>query len=91
MVDHQATLPMWARAFAIVVGGISIAAAFIVLLFPGIALLTLVVLLGVALLFIGFDRLVAGISGHPYRWMSVVSVGPAGPAESAPGTPRPPP
>jgi len=90
MAEQQATLPMWARAFAIVVGLISIAAAFVVLAFPGIAVLTLVFFLGVGLLFIGLDRLIAGISGHPYRWMTVVAVGPAGPADTTPGAPRSP-
>jgi len=53
--------------------------------------LTLVLFLGIGLLFIGLDRLIAGISGHPYRWMTVVSVGPAGPAATTPGAPRSPP
>jgi Short repeat of unknown function (DUF308) len=90
MAEHHAKLPMWARMFAIFVGIVSIAAAFIVLLFPGIALLTLVILLGIALLFIGLDRLIAGITGHPYEWLSVVAVGPAAPSETKPAAPRSP-
>lgn len=91
MAERQLTLPTWARAFAIVVGVISIASAFIVLLFPGIALLTLVILLGIALMFIGLDRLIAGISGHPYHWIGVVPAGTAGPPDSMPSAPHSPP
>jgi uncharacterized membrane protein HdeD (DUF308 family) len=90
MAKHQAKLPMWARALAILVGLVSIAAAFIVLLFPGIALLTLVILLGIALMFVGLDRLIAGISGHPYEWMSVVAVEPTRLSETKPAAPQSP-
>jgi len=89
MTEGKATLPMWARMFAIVVGLISIAAAFIVLLFPGIAVLTLVIFLGIGLMVMGFDRLAAGISGHPYSWTVVVPGRPDGPAGSGPNAPRP--
>jgi uncharacterized membrane protein HdeD (DUF308 family) len=64
-----ATLPGWARALAIVVGIVALAAAVVVLAFPGIALLTLVFFLAIALLFIGIDRLFSGITGHPYSMM----------------------
>jgi uncharacterized membrane protein HdeD (DUF308 family) len=91
MAGQQTTLPMWARALAIVVGLVSIAAAFIVLLFPGIAVLTLVLILGIALMFMGIDRLAAGISGHARVGVVVIPVGPVEPANSTPGTPRTPP
>jgi uncharacterized membrane protein HdeD (DUF308 family) len=91
MADHKATLPTWARALAIVVGVISIGAAFIVVLFPGIAILTLVILLGVALLFIGIDRLIAGITGHPYYWMAMAPSTPSGSESKTAATPRSPP
>ncbi|MFZ0891118.1 MAG: DUF308 domain-containing protein [Thermoplasmata archaeon] len=62
-------LPSWYRALTAVVGLISIALAFVLLAYPGIALLTLVFLLAFALLVIGIDRLIAGITGHPFGWM----------------------
>jgi uncharacterized membrane protein HdeD (DUF308 family) len=62
----KVTLPGWARALAIVVGIVSIILGIIVLLFPGLAILTLIFLLAIAFLFIGIDRLIAGITGHPY-------------------------
>jgi len=82
---------MWARLLAIVVGVFSIGAAFFVLLFPGVAILTLVFLLGFALLFIGFDRLAAGISGHPHTVVVMTPVGSNAPDASTPAAPRSPP
>jgi uncharacterized membrane protein HdeD (DUF308 family) len=81
-----ATLPGWARAFAIVVGIIALIAAAVVLLFPGVAILTLVFFLALALLFIGIDRLISGITGHPYSWMM-----PMTPPSNPPGNPKTPP
>jgi hypothetical protein len=91
MAERKGTLPTWARVLAIIVGAFSIAAACIVLLFPGIAVLTLVLLLGIALFFIGIDRLVAGVTGHPHAEMVVVPIRPAGPADIPPGPPGSPP
>ncbi|MGA9840434.1 MAG: DUF308 domain-containing protein [Thermoplasmata archaeon] len=70
MQSPSITLPRWYRAVAILVGVISIVLAFVVLLDPGLALATLVLLLGFALLVIGIDRIVAGVTGHPYGFMS---------------------
>jgi uncharacterized membrane protein HdeD (DUF308 family) len=63
----KVTLPMWARVLAIVVGIASIVLAFVVLAYPGLAVLTLVFLLALAFLFIGIDRLIAGVTGHPFH------------------------
>ncbi|MGA9044159.1 MAG: DUF308 domain-containing protein [Thermoplasmata archaeon] len=69
---------------AIAVGLISIGFAFVFLLFPGLAILTVVFLLGFALFVIGIDRLVAGVTGHPFGWMpgagleTMVGAGPSG-------------
>jgi uncharacterized membrane protein HdeD (DUF308 family) len=76
---------------AIVVGVIALASACIVILFPGIAVLTLVLLLGIALLFIGIDRLGAGITGHAYNvWDSTALTPPSGPSDAPGAPPRPP-
>jgi len=91
MAEQKGALPTWARALAIVVGVISIGASVIVLLFPFVAILTLVILLGVALLFVGIDRLVAGITGHPYAWVAVVPAELPLSADKTPGAPGSPP
>jgi uncharacterized membrane protein HdeD (DUF308 family) len=79
------TLPGWARALAIVVGIVSLILAVVVLVFPGLALLTLVFLLAIAFLFIGIDRLIAGITGHPYSFIM-----PLLPPAGSSGAPKPP-
>ncbi len=58
-------LPTWYRALAVVVGILSIVVALIVLVEPLLALWVLILLLALGLLFVGMDRLVAGITGHP--------------------------
>ena len=81
---HTAKLPSWYRALALVVGLISIALAFVLLAYPGLALLTVVFLLAFFFLVIGIDRLVAGVTGHPYGFSLMPMMGaPKGPA---PGT-----
>ncbi len=66
MQATSVTLPGWYRAFAIVVGLVSIVLAFVVLVDPALGLATLVLLLAFALIIIGFDRLIAGVTGHPF-------------------------
>ncbi|MCX9011581.1 MAG: DUF308 domain-containing protein [Candidatus Methanoperedens sp.] len=65
--EGAAQMPGWMRALAIIVGIISIIAAIIVLLYPAIAVATLITLLAIGLLLIGIERLAIGISGRPYR------------------------
>ena len=59
-------LPMWYRTLAVIVGVFSIALALIVLVEPLLALWLLILFLALALLMMGIDRLVAGITGHPF-------------------------
>jgi uncharacterized membrane protein HdeD (DUF308 family) len=73
-------LPTWYRAWAVVVGILSIVSAGIVLAFPGLAVWILVFLLAFALIFIGMDRLVVGISGQPFWWVEAPE-GPKAPAK----------
>ncbi len=61
-----AKLPTWYRAFATFVGLLSIVLALVVLADPVLGVAVLVLLLGFALLVIGIDRLVAGVTGHPF-------------------------
>jgi uncharacterized membrane protein HdeD (DUF308 family) len=60
------SLPGWARTLAVIVGILSLIAGFLVLIFPGLGILTVVYFLAIALIFIGVDRLAAGITGHTY-------------------------
>lgn len=81
-------LPTWYRVMAIVVGLLSIAVALIVLVEPLLALWLLILLLAIGLLFMGMDRLVAGITGHPMgHVISVVAVREGPEAGIAPGSP----
>ncbi len=53
--------PGWLRALDIVFGLIAIALSIVVLLYPELAILTLIFLLSVALLIIGIARIIVGI------------------------------
>jgi uncharacterized membrane protein HdeD (DUF308 family) len=59
-------LPTWARALGVVVGLASLAAGFLVLLFPALGLLFVVYMLAFALILLGIERLAMGITGHAY-------------------------
>lgn len=60
------TLPAWARAFAIVVGFVSLLAGFLVVAFPRLGLLVVVYFIAFALILLGLERLAMGITGHAY-------------------------
>lgn len=79
MATSSAKLPTWYRAVASVVGVLSIVLALIVLAAPLLAVWLLIVLLACGLLFIGMDRLVVGISGHPFWWTMPVTPAPSSP------------
>ncbi len=95
MAVHELKLPTWYRVLAIVVGVMSIVLALIVLVFPVLAVWLLIYILAFALLMIGMDRLVAGITGHPFGPM-MVTAGMVGASDaskstgSAPGQGAPP-
>jgi len=65
-------LPTWYRALAVIVGVFSIVLALIVLVEPLLALWLLIFFLALALLMMGIDRLVAGITGHPFGQMEAM-------------------
>jgi len=75
-------LPMWYRVLASVVGVLSIVLALIVLVEPVLAVWLLIFLLALGLLFMGMDRLVVGISGHPLPWVAAM-FSPAPPSSAA--------
>lgn len=91
MQGPTAKLPSWYRGLAVLVGLISIALAFVVLLDPVLAVATLILLLGFALLVIGIDRVVAGVTGHPFGWMTVGVPRSGAGTPPGPGTNPPPP
>lgn len=62
MEKKSVTTPTWSRALLVIFGLVAIAASIFVLAVPGIALLTLVIMLSVSLLFVGLSRVARGIS-----------------------------
>jgi uncharacterized membrane protein HdeD (DUF308 family) len=62
MEKKSVMTPTWSRAFLVIFGLVAIAASIFVLAVPGIALLTLVILLSVSLLSVGLSRLARGIA-----------------------------
>jgi uncharacterized membrane protein HdeD (DUF308 family) len=58
-------LPNWVRAMMIIGGFLTIALSVAVLIFPGVALLTLVFLLSFALVWNGIDAVISGATGAP--------------------------
>jgi len=59
-------LPNWYRALAVIVGVCSIVLALLVLVEPSLVLWLLILFLALALLLMGIDRLVAGVTGHSF-------------------------
>lgn len=92
MALSRAILPNWVRGVAIAVGILAILLAFIVLVFPGVAILSLVFLLAIALLFIGIERLIVGFTGQPYTWaaLGTMTTTPTTPVPTSPVTKTPP-
>jgi uncharacterized membrane protein HdeD (DUF308 family) len=64
--ENKVKLVGWVRALSIIVGIASLLVGFSVLIFPGLGVLLLVTLLSVGLVFVGFERLIVGISGKIY-------------------------
>jgi uncharacterized membrane protein HdeD (DUF308 family) len=91
--NSQAVLPTWYRVVAIVFGLITVGVAGLVLADPGLALAVLIFLLAFALLVMGIDRIIAGVTGHPFGWMPVAMRGLTGPGpgSSPPAGQAPPP
>jgi uncharacterized membrane protein HdeD (DUF308 family) len=54
-------LPKSARALLVIVGALSILFSFIIMVFPGIGILTMVVMLSVSLLLNGVESIISGI------------------------------
>lgn len=88
-------LPAWYRAFAVIVGVFCIGLALVVMVEPLLALWLLIFFLALALLIMGIDRLVAGVTGHPFGQMMpmmapLLGSADAGKPAGAPPPPTPP-
>ena len=66
MEAETVKLPNWARTLGVIVGVLSLVAGFLVLVFPGLGILTVVYFLAFALIMLGVERLAMGITGHAY-------------------------
>lgn len=62
--------PKWYRGLAACLGVLCIVMAFVALVFPGTAILTLVLLFAVVLLLVGLGDLVSGVTGRQYRMVT---------------------
>ena len=67
---NKIPLPNWARTLAVVGGLLSLVAGFLVLIYPGLGVLTVAYILAFALIMLGVDRLATGIAGQAYRFTS---------------------
>ena len=66
------------RAFEVVMGIVAITLSFIVLLFPDLAILSLILFLIIALFVIGVRRIVSGLTGKKHqKWINIfrISIG----------------
>ena len=84
------TTPSGLRGMTATAGILDIILSVMVVLLPGVALLTLVVLLGLALLFTGVEMCVSGVTGRTWLGDLVKAgeeLGPPDPQRPAPSTP----
>jgi uncharacterized membrane protein HdeD (DUF308 family) len=58
----QTKVPGTLRALEVILGAISVAIGFVILFFPGLTIVTIVILLAVALLFVGLIRFFWGLA-----------------------------
>jgi uncharacterized membrane protein HdeD (DUF308 family) len=74
VIAVEIEMPGWMRALDIIVGISAIVAAIINLIYPAIAVATLVALLATGLLLIGIERLVIAVGIEMPGWMRALSV-----------------
>ena len=56
-------MPSWTRAAEIILGLVSLVAGVIVIIYPGVAFLTLILLLSIGLIFLGWRDILIGALG----------------------------
>lgn len=68
-------LPGWGRVAEIILGIVSLIAGIYVIIYPGIAVLTLILLLGVGLIFLGARDIVLGATGSFLpKWLRAANI-----------------
>ena len=67
MESEAMSMPGWARALAITGGILSLIAGFLILVFPSLGVLIIAYFLAFALIMLGTERLVIGVTGHAGR------------------------
>ena len=68
-------MPSWTRAAEIILGLVSLAAGFYVLVYPGVAVLTLILLLSIGLIFLGARDIVLGaMSSFLPKWLRASNI-----------------
>ena len=67
--------PNWLRYVQVVLGAISIILSIAILTHPGIAVYTIILMLSIALLIIGIERIATGIAPLPSRSSRVANIG----------------
>jgi len=72
MTETTTKSPGWKRAVNIGLGALAIILAIYAIVFPGITLVTLVIILAIIFLIIGIERVITGIfMPHGSRWASI--------------------
>ena len=68
-------MPSWTRALEIVLGIVSLIAGIWVLIYPGIAVLTLILLLSIGLIFLGWRDVAIGVMGKMLpTWLRAANI-----------------
>ena len=68
-------MPGWTRAAEIILGLVSLVAGIWVLAYPGLAVLTLILLLSIGLIFLGWRDVVVGVMGKFLpRWLRAADI-----------------
>jgi uncharacterized membrane protein HdeD (DUF308 family) len=67
--------PNWLRYVQVGLGAISIILSIVILAFPGIAVYTIILILSIALLIIGIERIATGIAPLPSRSSRIANIG----------------
>jgi uncharacterized membrane protein HdeD (DUF308 family) len=65
--------PGWSRAAQIGLGAIAIILSILILVFPGIAIVSIVLIIGVLLLIVGIESVISGL--FVKRWMASIGLG----------------
>ena len=67
--------PNWLRYIQVGLGAVSIILSIVILAFPGIAVYTIILILSIALLIIGIERIATGIAPLPSRSSRIANIG----------------